>query len=174
VRSRRRAVFLDRLAALGAAGFRLHVDDEADGRVLDVAAIVSLAPGAQLYCCGPSPMLTAFEQVTRGLPPERVHTEYFTAKEPAAAVGGFEVVLAKRGRTIFVPEGFTIIDALRDNGIIAPHSCLEGVCGTCETAVLEGIPDHRDLVLSARERAANKTMMICCSGCQGDRLVLDL
>jgi ferredoxin-NADP reductase len=173
VRSRRRAAFLDRIEALGAPDFHLHVDDEADGRVLDVASIVSRSGGAQLYCCGPAPMLIAFEQVTRGLPPERIHTEYFTAKEPVVAAGGFEVVLAKRGRTIFVPEGSTIIDALRDNGIIAPHSCLEGVCGTCETAVLEGIPDHRDLVLSARERAANKTMMICCSGCKGDRLVLD-
>jgi vanillate O-demethylase ferredoxin subunit len=174
VRSRRRAAFLDRIAALGAPGFRLHVDDEADGRLLDVAAIVSRAPEAQLYCCGPAPMLTAFERVTAGLPADRIHTEYFTAKGPVVATGGFEVVLAKRGRTIFVPEGMTIIDALRDNGIIAPHSCLEGVCGTCETTVLEGIPDHRDLVLSARERASNKTMMICCSGCRGDRLVLDL
>jgi ferredoxin-NADP reductase len=174
VRAHRCAAFLDRLAALGAPGFHLHVDDENNGRVLDVAAVVSRAPGAQLYCCGPLAMLGAFEQATAGLPLGRVHIEYFTAKEPVVATGGFEVVLAKRGRTIFVPEGMTIIDALRDNGIIAPHSCLEGVCGTCETTVLEGIPDHRDLVLSAKERASNKTMMICCSGCQGDRLVLDL
>ncbi len=175
VRTRRRAAFLDRITALGTAGFHLHVDDEADGRVFDLAPIVADAPpGAQLYCCGPSPMLAAFEAATASRPAETVHTEYFAAKEPVAAKGGFAVVLARQGRTIFVPEGATIIDALRDNGIDAPHSCLEGVCGTCETTVLDGIPEHRDLVLSARERASNRTMMICCSGCQGDRLVLDL
>jgi vanillate O-demethylase ferredoxin subunit len=51
---------------------------------------------------------------------------------------------------------------------------MEGVCGTCETPVLEGIPDHRDSVLSKREREANKVMMICCSGSKTGKLVLDL
>jgi vanillate O-demethylase ferredoxin subunit len=40
--------------------------------------------------------------------------------------------------------------------------------------VLEGIPDHRDNVLSMREQKSNRTMMICCSGSKSERLVLDL
>jgi vanillate O-demethylase ferredoxin subunit len=73
-----------------------------------------------------------------------------------------------------VPRGKTILDTLIEHGVDAPYSCLEGVCGTCETRVLEGVPDHRDLVLSKEERAAGRTMMICCSGSRTGRLVLDL
>jgi vanillate O-demethylase ferredoxin subunit len=119
-------------------------------------------------------MLAAFERATAGLPADTVHVEYFAAKEPVAVVGGFDVVLARSGRSVFVPEHSTILDALLSAGIAVGHSCLEGVCGTCETKVLEGIPDHRDMVLSAQERASNSTMMICCSGCKSRRLVLDL
>ena len=82
-------------------------------------------------------------------------------------------MLARSGRTVFVPEHSTILDALLAVGIDAGYSCLEGVCGTCETKVLEGIPDHRDVVLTAQERASNRTMMICCSGSKSGRLVLD-
>ena len=87
---------------------------------------------------------------------------------------GFTVVLARSGKEIAVPEGMTILEALRSRGIEVAHSCLEGVCGSCETAVLEGTPDHRDLVLTEAERARNNTMMICCSGSKSDRLVLDI
>ena len=143
--------------------------------MLDIAATVGAAPAnAHLYCCGPLPMLSAFESATAHLPRERVHVEYFAAKESPAAAGGFKVVLAKSGREVDVPSGKTILEALLDAGLDVPHSCMEGVCGTCEAAVLEGLPDHRDLVLNDAEHAANKTMMICCSGSKTDRLVLDL
>jgi vanillate O-demethylase ferredoxin subunit len=176
VRSRCRAAFLDRLCDLEPAALHLHADDDHGGQVLDLAPIVAAAkPGTQFYCCGPLPMLAAFEAATAAhLPPDTVHTEYFTAREPVAWTGSFEVVLARRGLTLFVAEGNTILDTLRAAGIEVPHSCLEGVCGTCETAVLEGVPDHRDSVLSPRERESNRTMMICCSGCRGERLTLDL
>jgi vanillate O-demethylase ferredoxin subunit len=83
-------------------------------------------------------------------------------------------VLTKTGLEIDVLAGKTILDALNDAGIVTPHSCAEGVCGTCETSVLEGIPDHRDRILTDAERATNKKMMICCSGSKTERLVLDL
>ena len=103
-----------------------------------------------------------------------MHVEYFTAKETPAVAGGFKVVLAKSGSEFMVPPGKTILDTLLDAGLDIPHSCTEGICGTCETKVLEGVPDHRDLVLTEEERAANKTMMICCSGSKSEKLVLDL
>jgi ferredoxin-NADP reductase len=154
---------------------RFNFDEEPGGRVLDIAALVAAAPAeAHFYCCGPLPMLEAFERATAHLPRERVHVEYFTAKEAPAREGGFTLVLAKSGREVPVPAGKTILDALKDVGIDVAHSCTEGICGTCETRVVEGTPDHRDLILTPEERAANKTMMVCCSGSKSDRLVLEL
>jgi tetrachlorobenzoquinone reductase len=176
VRLRRRAAFLDAILALDAArNVHLHFDDERDGAFVNIDEVVQdAAPGTHFYCCGPLPMLAAFERATAGLPADTVHVEYFAAKEPVAVVGGFDVVLARSGRSVFVPEHSTVLDALLAAGVVVGHSCLEGVCGTCETKVLEGIPDHRDMVLSAQERGSNRTMMICCSGSKSGRLVLDL
>lgn len=152
----------------------LHFDDEHGGEVLDIAAIVNSASSdTHLYCCGPAPMLAAFENATSTWPSDHVHIEYFTAKEESATSGGFVVELARSKVEVFVPEGKSILYALREAGIDVPSSCEEGVCGSCEMRVLSGIPDHRDAILSEPERAANNTMMICCSGCKSDRLVLD-
>ena len=76
-------------------------------------------------------------------------------------------------RAVFVKTGETILDALRGAGVDAPFSCTEGVCGSCEMRVLEGIPDHRDMVLTDAERVSNRSMMICCSGAKSETLVLD-
>jgi vanillate O-demethylase ferredoxin subunit len=172
-RTRAGTPFLEALEALPRV--RFNFDQEPGGRMLDIAGAVRAAPAnAHLYCCGPMPMLDAFEKATKDLPRERVHVEYFTAKEQPAVEGGFTVVLAKSKREVAVPPGKTILEALCDAGLDIPHSCTEGICGTCETRVLEGVPDHRDLILTEGERASNKTMMICCSGSKSEKLVLDL
>ena len=151
-----------------------HFDEEQDGRMLDLVALLKGADtGYHYYCCGPVPMLTAFEAATASLPRDRVHVEYFTAKDAPVTSGGFTVVLARSGRTIAIPQGKSILDALLEAGVDAPHACTMGTCATCETRVIDGTPDHRDVVLSPEEKASNKVMMICCSGCIGDRLVLD-
>jgi tetrachlorobenzoquinone reductase len=177
-RSRLAAAFLDELGALKPnVHLNLHVDvdDERSGRVFDLAGIVAKAPvDAHLYCCGPVPMLEAFERATAGRAGDHVHVEYFQAKEAPAIEGGFEVRLARSKRTIAVEAGKTILDALLDAGIAANYACAEGVCGTCETRVLEGMPDHRDQFLSKEEQVANATIMICCSGSKSRTLVLDL
>lgn len=177
-RARSAAAFLDELSNLrfdAAMALHLHFDQEHSGRTLDLSAIVERAPAdAHLYCCGPVPMLEAFEMATAARAAECVHVEYFKAKEQPASIGGFEVKLARSNRTIMVEPGKTILNALLDAGITVNYSCSEGVCGTCETRVIEGIPDHRDLFLSKGEQAANDTMMICCSGAKSSTLVLDL
>jgi vanillate O-demethylase ferredoxin subunit len=177
-RTRLAAAFLDELRTLRPnVHLNLHVDldDERSGRMFDVPAIVGKASAqAHLYCCGPPPMLQAFEAATAGRPADHVHVEYFQAREAPATEGGFEVRLARSNRTITVEPGKTILDALLEAGIAANHACAEGVCGTCETRVLEGIPDHRDQFLSAEEQAANNTIMICCSGARSPMLVLDI
>lgn len=178
VRTRREAAFCAALEALSdrpGAKIVFNFDGEPGGTMLDIASVIAAAPSdAHLYCCGPLPMLDAFEAATESAPRARVHVEYFTAKEAPAAEGGFTVVLAKTGRSFVIAPGKTILETLLDAGLDVASSCLEGVCGTCETKVLEGVPDHRDVVLTDAEREANKTMMICCSGSKTARLVLDL
>ncbi len=88
--------------------------------------------------------------------------------------GGFDVRLHRSGRTVTVPPGETILDILLDAGVNVSFSCTEGVCGTCETKVIDGIPDHRDTFLSDEEKAENSKIMICCSGSKSPVLTLDL
>ena len=150
-------------------------DHEAGGAPLDIAAIAAAASdGTHLYCCGPLPMLEAFKTATRSRPSRTVHLEYFSPEQEAATEGGFEVRLAKSGRTIAIAPGKTILAALLDAGVPVSYACSEGTCGTCETRVIDGIPDHRDVYLTDDEHAENKQMMICCSGSKSPVLVLDL
>lgn len=172
-RSRQDVVFHDQLA--GDSAVVLHVDEESKGAVLDLPAIIGGArKDAHLYCCGPLPMLRAFEGATSAWPAEQIHVEYFAPQADAAVEGGFTVKLARSGRELRIEPGQTILNALREAGIDAPYSCEEGICGACMTMVLSGMPDHRDTVLTPSERAANNKIMICCSGSKDDVLVLDL
>lgn len=177
-RTRAHAGFLARLeSSSGSAGGQvvLNFDQAPGGKLLDLNAIVTTLPaGAHVYCCGPLPMLQAYELATASLPPERVHREYFAAKEAVASEGGFTVELARRQQSLQVPPGKTILDCLIEIQAEPMFSCREGVCGTCEVKVLEGMPDHRDMVLTDSERAANNRMMVCCSGAKSSKLVLDL
>ncbi|RYG12453.1 MAG: 2Fe-2S iron-sulfur cluster binding domain-containing protein [Burkholderiales bacterium] len=86
----------------------------------------------------------------------------------------FSVICARSNLTVEVGEADTILDVLLLEGIDVPSSCQQGICGTCETRVLDGTPDHRDMLLSDEEHASNKTMLICCSRSVGDTLTLDI
>jgi len=184
-RSRNRAAFLDDLRHLVRgkphAAIQTVFDDESGVASLDLSAVIARHEEAHFYCCGPVPLMDAFVQTCAPLAPERVHVEYFggapvpTAPADAAnPAKSFIVRLARSNRELEVLPGVSILDTLLSNGVPVLNSCREGVCGSCETAVLEGTPEHHDRVLSAAERAANNTMMVCVSRCQGDSLTLDL
>ncbi|MFM0202474.1 PDR/VanB family oxidoreductase [Paraburkholderia fungorum] len=171
-RERREAAFLEQLVAMPQA--HLHVDSESGGQPLDIAAIVARAPQhSHYYCCGPLPMLSAYEAATASLDAAQVHAEYFMPKAAAACEGGYVVELHRTGQTFAIPEGKTILQVLREGGVAAPYSCEEGICGACQVKVVAGTPDHRDSVLSEREKQAGDTMLICCSGAKSGRLVID-
>ncbi|VVD85092.1 ferredoxin [Pandoraea iniqua] len=171
------AAFIDEIRALG-GDVTYHFDDQQGGKPASLAGFLAGQPaGTHAYCCGPGVMLDAFEAACADAGIANVHIERFAAAPdapPPATSEGYVVKLAKSGKEIAVPAGATLLDTLLATGIDAEHSCMEGICGACETRVLEGCPDHRDSVLSAGERAANNVMMICVSGCKGDRLTLDL
>lgn len=170
------AAFIPELQALARQGGTLHChfDHIPGGTPLAINGLVaSGAQGSHWYCCGPNGMLQAFEEATRSCS-ERAHVEYFSAKHDAALDGGFEIQLARSGRVLHVPAGRSILDVVTEAGVNVQTSCREGICGSCETRLLEGQADHRDAVLSPEEQAENTSMMICCSGAKSARLVLDL
>ncbi len=178
-RSRADMAFLEALQKLDPACVHLHLDDEAGGKFLDLAAAMAAVPAnAHLYCCGPNPMLKAFEAATAARPRNLVHVEYFTPKEDAAGgenkLGGFWVELARSGEEYFIPEGKKVLEVLFEAGVDVDYSCELGICGACETKVISGIPVHHDSILSEEEQAANDKVMICCCGCKSERLVLDM
>ncbi|WP_328611548.1 PDR/VanB family oxidoreductase [Amycolatopsis sp. NBC_00345] len=129
-----------------------------------------------VYCCGPEPLMAAVEQRCHAWPQGALHVERFAPAEGADSGprGRFDVELARSGVTVTVPPGKSILEVCEDIGMPVFSSCRQGTCGTCETPVLEGVPDHRDSVLTADEQAAGDTMMICVSRACGKRLVLDL
>lgn len=133
--------------------------------------------GHHLYVCGGSAFIAAIEAAAAGSwPHEAVHHEHFTA-DPAAWAApreAFEVTLARSGRTVLVAADKTIVEALAEHGLPTTTSCEQGVCGSCLTRVLAGVPDHRDAVLSPSQRAAGELMTICVSRAASGKLVLDL
>lgn len=175
-RSRQDAAFLQELRAMTARGLNVtyHFDEEAGGPP-DLGKLLSAhSPEAHFYACGPAPMLDAFQQACDRLNLQQVHLERFSAPLALDTVAtGFTVELRRSARTIEVRSGQSILDAMLACGLQPDHSCLEGLCGACETKVLDGEVDHRDSILTAEERRANKSMMICVSRCSAQRLVLD-
>lgn len=166
---------IERLAADGAGEFLPNYDDLVG--VLDLPGTLAALPeNAHVYCCGPTGMLNAFRAGAdaAGIASDRVHFEYFSSEVQSASEGGFTVVLQKSGAEVAVKAGQTILQALLERGVDVPYSCEEGICGACETRVIEGSPDHRDMILSDAEKNKGETMMICCSGSKSARLILDL
>lgn len=134
-------------------------------------------PGTLVYTCGPTGLLDAVEARCASWPAGSLHLERFAAKETVPAEGGdrpFELVLQRSGLTLTVPADQSIFEVCRAAGVSVVGSCLEGVCGTCETEIVEGEVDHRDSILNDEEKESNEFMMICVSRCRTDRLTLDL
>jgi tetrachlorobenzoquinone reductase len=176
VRERSQAAFLDELHSLG-GNLHLHVDAEHDGRPFDLDALLAQQPHTvHAYCCGPGAMLAAFETACEKAGIRNAHIERFAAGAPVSDTqqSGYTVELAKSGRLLTVPGGTALLDVLLEADVDIDHSCREGVCGSCETRVLGGCPDHRDAVLSPAEKASNTVMMVCVSGAKSATLVLDL
>jgi len=177
VRHRDGAAFLSELEKIGNANpgrIHLHFGADTRGGRLDIPAIVRHAPDqSHFYCCGPQSMIASFEEATADLPRERVHVERFSGRQPAVE-GGFEIHLRRTGLSIPMPRGLSILDALLAAGVDVPYSCKEGVCGCCKVRVLDGLPDHRDVILHAEQQARNDQIITCCSGSLTPTLVLDI
>ncbi|MFT4214349.1 MAG: PDR/VanB family oxidoreductase [Microbacterium sp.] len=166
-----RMPFTDRVRAVGGQ----IVDRAVDATTLaDVLA--NAAADVEVYACGPHPML---DELAERVPGGRLHLEDFDP--PAAPAEGadgadeaFEVQLGIDGPVLPVPASCPLLDVLLDHGLDIMWSCREGNCASCETNVLDGVPLHRDVILTDDERAAGDVMFPCVSRACSARLVLDL
>jgi ferredoxin-NADP reductase len=170
-RSRKSMAFVHELTATYGDRVYVHADDE-QGGLPDLDTFLASAD-AQVYVCGPEPLLSAVEQ---RVPIERLHFERFAAvkrtqEEPEI---GFEVTLARRGVRFVVAPGERLLDALNQHGAAVVSSCGEGVCGTCEVRVLAGEPLHRDSLSTDEDKDEIRVMYPCVSGSRSATLTLDL
>jgi ferredoxin len=166
--------FLDELAQYGD---RVEVRPQDETGFLPLAALLGTPQlDTAIYCCGPEPLLAAVESHSTGWPPGSLHLERFSPKPQAEPVRkeAFELILRRSELTLTVPPERSIMSVVEEAGVGVLSSCAEGTCGTCETQVLDGEPDHLDSVLSEEERRASDCMMICVSRSCSPRLVLNL
>jgi ferredoxin len=158
-------------------GSRVHLVPEDEQGRLDLEGILrDPKPQTLVYACGPEPLLAAVEERCAAWPPGSLHLERFSARPTSEGTdeSTFEVVLQRSGKTLPVPPDKSVFEVVRAAGVSVLGSCLEGICGTCETGVIDGEIEHRDSVLDDEERESNEVMMICVSRCRSARLTLDL
>jgi len=175
-RSLEQMAFRERVDELSPARYTLWPQDSA-GRMPVGELIAAATPETLVYVCGPAAMLDAASVAVKaaGRTP-RLEIERFTgpAVVDEGPSGAIEVELKRSGVVVHVDGGQSILDAVRAVVPEVEFSCQEGYCGTCETDVLSGIPDHRDVYLDDEEHASNSVMMICISRALTPNLVLDL
>ncbi|MER6412298.1 PDR/VanB family oxidoreductase [Streptomyces humidus] len=173
-RTRTSMAFLNRLAP---HGDRVLIRPQDEYGLLDLAAHLGVPEeGTLVHACGPEPLLLAVQEQCAGWPPGTLGVERFAPAQPngSGPAEAFELELARSGLTLTVPSDRSVLETVEEAGVAVDFSCREGTCGTCETDVLDGKPDHRDSLLNEDERAAGDTMLICVSRSCGPRLVLDL
>jgi ferredoxin-NADP reductase len=173
-RKRASMAFLDDLAQ---HDNRVHVVPQDTDGLLDLDhRLRTVDRDTKVYCCGPAPLLDAVQTACGHLPPHALRTERFVAKPRTDPIrhAPFVVTLDKSGIDVTVTPEMSVLEAVRSAGVSVLSSCREGTCGTCETTVLDGRPDHRDSILDDDEREGADCMFVCVSRSCTDRLVLDL
>jgi len=178
-RSPERTAFRQRIAASGFADrVHFHYDNGDAAQKLDLKTLLaSPQAGTHLYVCGPKGYMDAVLGTARaaGWPEAQLHYEFFGAEVAKSdSDAGFTIKLASSGRIIMIPKDQTVTQALAAAGVEVMVSCEQGVCGTCLTRVLEGVPEHKDSYLTPEEQAANDQFTPCCSRSKTPQLVLDL
>ncbi|MFI9781692.1 PDR/VanB family oxidoreductase [Streptomyces sp. NPDC051956] len=158
-------------------GDRIHIAPQDEHGLLNLTGFIGRPhTDTQIYGCGPAPLLEALAKACADWPPYTLRTERFSAPDLTTPrqTGPFTVHLNRRGQTLTVRPDESVLDVVRQAGVEMLSSCGQGVCGTCEATVLDGVPDHRDAVLDDTDRASNDCMMLCVSRSCTAQLVLDL
>jgi ferredoxin-NADP reductase len=172
--SRGRPVLADMIGPAIEAG-RVHLyDTTSQAKPVIVDILEDYNESGFAACCGPVPMLEAFEETVEAWPDERKHIEMFTPPKRIvhSDVPPYEVVLKVSNKAATVTPDVGLLGTLEAMGIDVPVSCGGGICGACRTRWIEGPPIHRDRVLSPAERQSE--LIVCVGDCAGPKLVLDL
>lgn len=153
--------------------FHLYLDDT---NPINLNDLITMNSDHAFYICGPQGMINAARSLAEKskIPASKIHVELFVNTESESGNTPFEVEIASTGQIVSVAENQTIVEALEEAGVDVMYDCQRGDCGICATDVIAGVPDHRDVVLSAAERRSNSVMQICVSRALSERLVLDL
>lgn len=177
-RTRATMAFADALVA--AHGDCVHLLPEDEAGLMDLAEVLTPSTETLVYCCGPEGLLAAVSTwCDEHWPAGSLVLERFerggdrvVAATPQTDAP-LEVQLGHGGPIIDVPADRSILETLVEAGVDIFYSCQEGICGSCQTQVLDGTPLHRDDLLSPDERAGG-AMLLCVSRASSKRLVLDL
>ena len=173
-RTQGRAAFQADLPPLFGGAFHVHID--AVGQLPPIAQVLEAqSKDAHVYTCGPDGFMKAVlaAGLAAGFPEEHLHTESFTPAAPRSGDEAFEVILKKSGKTLKVGATETIAEAMERAGVASNRACGSGACGSCMQTLCEGSPDHRDQILSKKERAANKSILVCVSRAKSPKLIID-
>jgi ferredoxin-NADP reductase len=163
------------LGEISRYGDRVSVHPQDVAGLLDLPGLLDDLEDTLVYCCGPEPLLAAVEARCSEWPAGRLHVERFAARtdQPARINLPFEVECRRSGFCVSIGADETMLEGLLAAGVDADADCEEGICGTCEMAVLEGVPDHRDDCLSEEERSSGEIILPCVSRALGARIVVD-
>jgi len=169
--------YVDEISTL--PGGTVHLAPQDEVGLLDMTALLGASGDAVVYACGPEPMLKALDAAATGMEvAPTVQVERFApsarAGDPPVPGSAFTVELRKSGHILTIAPDENVLDRVLSAVSGVPYSCREGMCGSCEVRVLEGVPDHLDDILTDDERASNETMMICVSRALTPRIALDL
>jgi ferredoxin-NADP reductase len=168
--SRARMPFLNELERWGDAVTVIARDE---GIRADLAAEIAAHPAELVYACGPQRLLAALIEAMPDAE-DRLRVEYFTAPAVEYKPGGpFRIRLDRAGLELKVAPEESILDVMRGAGVDVLSDCEEGICGSCETRVVDGEVEHRDFVLTAQEKARGDCLMVCVSRAACPLLVLD-
>ncbi len=157
---------------------KVHLHFSDDGTRADLDKILSTyKPNWHLYTCGPDRYMGAvlMAALRQGWPDEALHKEYFSIPEtPDYENFDFTLKLAKSGRDIPVAANQAPTDALAAAGIHVDVKCSDGICGVCKCGLVSGEVEHRDFVLSNKQRKTNIILCQSRAASEGGVVEIDL
>jgi 3-ketosteroid 9alpha-monooxygenase subunit B len=118
-----------------------------------MAALASPHKDREAFVCGPDPYMSIVKDALGqlGVPAQRIHVERFRSladnpfeerapvpDDGTGTAATLEVTLDGERRVLSWPVTRRMLDVLIDEGLDAPFSCREGICGACACRVTGG------------------------------------